>query len=49
VGVARATFLVGGDGRIARAWPKASFLGHAMEVLAAARTAAGGPGAGRKG
>ncbi len=35
MGVARATFLVGADGRILRAWPKASLIGHAREVLAA--------------
>ena len=36
-GVARATFLVGRDGRIARAWPKASPLGHARDVLSAVK------------
>ena len=34
-GVARATFLVGPDGRIAKAWPKVKPEGHAAEVLAA--------------
>jgi peroxiredoxin Q/BCP len=33
----RATFLVGPDGRIAKAWPKASPIGHARDVLAAAK------------
>lgn len=37
-GVARATFLVGKDGRIARAWPRAFAPGHAREVLAAVRS-----------
>jgi peroxiredoxin Q/BCP len=37
LGVTRATFLVGPDGRVARAWPKVSPLGHAKEVLAAVR------------
>lgn len=39
-GVARATFLVGRDGRIARAWPRAFVPGHAREVLAAVRSLA---------
>jgi peroxiredoxin Q/BCP len=42
MGVVRATFLVGPDGRIARAWPKASPIGHAKEVLEAVRGLAGG-------
>lgn len=33
LGVARATFLVGPDGKVVRAWPKASPPGHAKEVL----------------
>jgi peroxiredoxin Q/BCP len=37
MGVERSTFLVGPDGRIARAWRKAKVPGHAKEVLAAAR------------
>jgi peroxiredoxin Q/BCP len=36
-GVLRATFLVGPDGRIAKAWPKASPIGHARAVLDAAK------------
>ena len=36
MGVERATFLVGGDGRIARIWPKVKVEGHAAEVLKAA-------------
>jgi peroxiredoxin Q/BCP len=34
-GTGRATFLVGPDGRIAKAWPKVKPEGHAAEVLAA--------------
>jgi thioredoxin-dependent peroxiredoxin len=34
-GTARSTFLVGPDGRIAKAWPKVKPEGHADEVLAA--------------
>ena len=37
LGVSRATFLIGPDGRIARVWPKVTVDGHAEEVLAAAR------------
>ena len=37
MGVLRKTFLIDGEGRIARAWPKVSVPGHAEEVLAAAR------------
>jgi peroxiredoxin Q/BCP len=36
MGIIRATFLIGPDGRIARAWPKVKVDGHAEEVLAAA-------------
>jgi len=32
-GVQRATFLIGGDGKIAKAWPKVKPEGHAKEVL----------------
>jgi thioredoxin-dependent peroxiredoxin len=38
MGVIRKTFLIDGDGRIARIWPKVSVPGHAEEVLEAART-----------
>jgi len=34
-GIVRASFLVGGDGRIVRVWPKVNPEGHATEVLAA--------------
>lgn len=37
MGITRATFLIDGAGRIARAWPKVSVKGHAEEVLEAAR------------
>lgn len=36
MGIERATFLIDGDGRIARVWPKVKVKGHAAEVLAAA-------------
>jgi peroxiredoxin Q/BCP len=38
MGITRATFLIGPDGRIARGWPKVKVDGHAEEVLAAAKT-----------
>ena len=37
MGVSRATFLIGRDGRIARVWPKVKVEGHAAEVLEAAQ------------
>ena len=37
MGIERATFLIGADGRIAQAWRKVSVPGHAEEVLAAVR------------
>lgn len=37
MGIARTTFLIGGDGRIARIWPKVKVPGHAEDVLAAAK------------
>ncbi len=36
MGVERSTFLIGADGRIARAWRKVKVPGHVEEVLAAA-------------
>ncbi len=36
MGVERSTFLIGTDGRIARAWHKVKVPGHVAEVLAAA-------------
>nr|WP_210208138.1 thioredoxin-dependent thiol peroxidase [Rhodoplanes roseus] len=37
MGITRATFLIGPDGRIARIWPSVKVDGHADEVLAAAK------------
>jgi len=37
MGIDRATFLIGNDGRIARIWRKVRVPGHVQEVLAAAR------------
>jgi len=37
LGINRTTVLIGGDGRIARIWPKVKIEGHADEVLAAAK------------
>lgn len=37
MGIARATFLVGADGVIVRAWPKVKVKGHAAEVLEAVK------------
>lgn len=37
MGITRATFLIGPDGRIAHVWPKVKVEGHAEEVLAAAK------------
>ena len=36
MGMVRSTFLIGGDGRILRVWPKVKVIGHAEEVLEAA-------------
>jgi thioredoxin-dependent peroxiredoxin len=38
MGIARVTFLIGADGRIAKIWPKVSVAGHAEDVLAAAKS-----------
>jgi peroxiredoxin Q/BCP len=46
MGVERATFLIGPEGRIARIWPKVKVEGHADAVLAAARAL--NPAASRK-
>jgi peroxiredoxin Q/BCP len=43
MGIIRSRFLVGPDGRIARAWPKVTPEGHASEVLAAVREAQATP------
>jgi len=37
MGIERATFLIGKDGRIAKIWHKVKVKGHADEVLAAAK------------
>src|ERR1700752_1662836 len=37
MGITRATFLIGRDGRVARVWPKVKVEGHAEDVLAAAK------------
>jgi peroxiredoxin Q/BCP len=37
MGIERATFLIGADGRIAEVWHKVKVKGHAESVLAAAR------------
>jgi len=37
MGIARMTFLIGPDQRIAQIWPKVSVAGHAEDVLAAAK------------
>ena len=41
MGVVRKTFLIGGDGRILRIWPKVTVDGHAEDVLAAVRALRG--------
>lgn len=42
MGVERSTFLIDGEGRIARAWRKVKVPGHAEEVLAAVKALAAG-------
>lgn len=37
MGVERSTFLIGGDGRIAKSWRKVKVPGHAEDVLAAVK------------
>jgi peroxiredoxin Q/BCP len=37
MGIARMTFLIDREGRVAKAWPKVSVNGHADEVLAVAK------------
>jgi peroxiredoxin Q/BCP len=39
MGIQRATFLIGPDGKILRAWPKVKVPGHVEEVLAAVKAA----------
>ncbi|KPA22786.1 putative peroxiredoxin bcp [Shimia sp. SK013] len=38
MGIVRSTFLIDGDGNIARHWPKVKVDGHAAEVLEALKT-----------
>ena len=38
MGIERATFLIGRDGKVARVWNKVKVPGHAAEVLAAAQS-----------
>jgi len=38
MGIERASFLVGADGKIQRIWPKVKVKGHAAEVLEAAKS-----------
>jgi peroxiredoxin Q/BCP len=40
MGMERATYLIGKDGRVVKAWRKVKVPGHAAEVLKAARTVA---------
>jgi peroxiredoxin Q/BCP len=40
MGMERATYLIGADGRVLKAWRKVKVPGHAQEVLEAAREAA---------
>ncbi len=43
MGIIRSSFLVGPDGRVARAWPKVKADGHGDEVLAALRETQSAP------
>ncbi len=43
MGIIRSSFLVGPDGRVARAWPKVKAEGHGDEVLAALRETQSAP------
>lgn len=38
MGIMRMTFLIGKDGKVAKAWPKVKVEGHAAEVLKAAQS-----------
>jgi len=38
MGIERATFLIGGDGKVARVWRKVKIPGHVEEVLETARS-----------
>jgi peroxiredoxin Q/BCP len=37
MGIARTTYLIGPDGKVARRWDKVNVTGHADEVLAAVK------------
>lgn len=37
MGIIRATFLIDGEGRVVRVWPKVKVAGHAQEVLEAVK------------
>ncbi|MGE6743127.1 thioredoxin-dependent thiol peroxidase [Allorhizobium pseudoryzae] len=37
MGIERATFLIGADGKVAQVWPKVKVAGHAEEVLEAVK------------
>ena len=41
MGIQRATFLIGPDGKVLRVWPKVRVKGHVDEVMEAVREAAG--------
>ncbi len=38
MGIIRSTFLIGGDGKVARVWPKVKVNGHVDEVLEAVKS-----------
>jgi peroxiredoxin Q/BCP len=38
MGIARTTYLIDADGKVAKRWDKVKVDGHAEDVLAAART-----------
>ena len=38
MGIVRTSYLIDGNGRIAKVWPRVKVAGHAAEVLAAARS-----------
>ena len=38
MGIIRSTFLIGGDGKVAKVWPKVKVAGHVEEVLEAVKS-----------
>ena len=38
MGIIRSTFLIGGDGKVAKVWPKVKVAGHVDEVLEAVKS-----------